>query len=46
LLSGVIYLGLDRLLTALHWPRSVLFAFIAALIVPVAIVYRPKVQNG
>jgi MFS family permease len=45
LLSGVIYLGLDRLLTALHWPRSVLFAFIAALIVPVAIFYRPRVEH-
>jgi acyl-[acyl-carrier-protein]-phospholipid O-acyltransferase/long-chain-fatty-acid--[acyl-carrier-protein] ligase len=44
LLSGVIYLALDRLLTALHWPRSVLFAFNAALILPVALFYRPQAE--
>ena len=42
LLSGLIYLGLDRLITAAGWPRSVLFAFNAMLILPVAVLYRPR----
>src|SRR5262245_9760728 len=42
LLSGLIYFGLDRLITAGGWPRSVLFGFNALLILPVAFVYRPK----
>lgn len=44
LLSGLIYLGLDRLITAAGWPRSVLFGFNALLIVPVAVFYRPKME--
>ena len=44
LLSGAIYLGLDRAITAVGWPRSVLFAFNALLILPVAIFYRPKLD--
>jgi acyl-[acyl-carrier-protein]-phospholipid O-acyltransferase/long-chain-fatty-acid--[acyl-carrier-protein] ligase len=42
LLSGAIYMGFDRLIEAMHWPRSVLFAFDGLLILPVAIFYRPK----
>jgi acyl-[acyl-carrier-protein]-phospholipid O-acyltransferase/long-chain-fatty-acid--[acyl-carrier-protein] ligase len=42
LLSGAIYMACDRLIDAMHWPRSVLFAFNALLILPVALFYRPK----
>jgi MFS family permease len=45
LLSGLIYLGLDRLITAIGLPRSVLFGFNAALILPVALFYRPKAEH-
>jgi acyl-[acyl-carrier-protein]-phospholipid O-acyltransferase/long-chain-fatty-acid--[acyl-carrier-protein] ligase len=44
LLSGAIYMGFDRLIEAMHWPRSVLFAFDGLLILPVALFYRPKPQ--
>jgi acyl-[acyl-carrier-protein]-phospholipid O-acyltransferase/long-chain-fatty-acid--[acyl-carrier-protein] ligase len=40
LLSGAIYMGFDRLIEANGWPRSVLFALTAALILPVAVFYR------
>jgi acyl-[acyl-carrier-protein]-phospholipid O-acyltransferase/long-chain-fatty-acid--[acyl-carrier-protein] ligase len=46
LLSGVIYLGLDRLLVTAGWPRSVLFGFNALLILPVAVLYRPGSQRS
>ena len=42
LLSGAIYMGFDRLIEACHWPRSVLFGLNAALILPVALFYRPR----
>jgi acyl-[acyl-carrier-protein]-phospholipid O-acyltransferase/long-chain-fatty-acid--[acyl-carrier-protein] ligase len=42
LLSGAIYMAFDRLIEAMHWPRSVLFAFDGLLILPVALFYRPK----
>jgi MFS family permease len=44
LLSGAIYMACDRVLEAFHWPRSVLFAFNALLILPVALFYRPKID--
>ncbi|MDX1947906.1 MAG: MFS transporter [Pirellulaceae bacterium] len=44
LLSGAIYMGFDRLIDALDWPRSVLFALTALLILPVAIFYRPRID--
>jgi len=43
LLSGAIYMAFDRLIEALHWPRSVLFAFNALLILPIGLFYRPKI---
>jgi len=46
LLSGAIYMACDRLIDALHWPRSVLFAFNALLILPVALFYRPTAARG
>jgi acyl-[acyl-carrier-protein]-phospholipid O-acyltransferase/long-chain-fatty-acid--[acyl-carrier-protein] ligase len=39
LLSGVVYFGLDRLVDAMHWPRSVIFAGMAFLVWPLAL-YR------
>jgi MFS family permease len=46
LLSGLIYFGLDRVITAFGWPRSVLFGFNALLILPVAVVFRPRESRG
>ena len=40
LLSGAIYMGFDRVIGAAGWPRSVLFALNALLILPVAVLYR------
>jgi acyl-[acyl-carrier-protein]-phospholipid O-acyltransferase/long-chain-fatty-acid--[acyl-carrier-protein] ligase len=42
LLSGVIYMAFDRIVSAFGLPRSVLFGLCALLIVPVAILYRPR----
>ncbi|MCL4206932.1 MAG: MFS transporter [Pirellulaceae bacterium] len=39
-LSGVIYLAFDRWAVAMDWPRSTLFAMIAVLFLPVALMYR------
>ncbi len=44
LLSGAIYMAFDRLIEAVHWPRSVLFAFNALLILPIGLFYRPKIE--
>jgi MFS family permease len=46
LLAGAIYMACDRIIDALHWPRSVLFAFNALLILPVALFYRPTAARG
>jgi acyl-[acyl-carrier-protein]-phospholipid O-acyltransferase/long-chain-fatty-acid--[acyl-carrier-protein] ligase len=40
MISGLIYWLFDRIVEANGWPRSVTFAMIAALILPVAIFYR------
>ncbi|TVS17110.1 MAG: MFS transporter [Planctomycetaceae bacterium] len=39
-LSGIIYLAMDRWAVAMDWPRSILFAMIAGLFLPVALFYR------
>jgi MFS family permease len=44
LLSGAIYMAFDRLIDAMHWPRSILFAFNALLISPIGLFYRPNVE--
>ena len=41
LLSGVVYLGFDKLVDAQGWPRSYIFAMMAILVLPMAIFYRP-----
>jgi len=46
LLSGAIYMAFDRLIDAAGWPRSVLFALTAMLILPVALLYRPREERG
>ena len=42
LLSGAVYMLFDRVIEAAGWPRSVLFGLTAAIILPVAIFYRPR----
>lgn len=39
-LSGAVYMLLDRVITAADWPRSYLFAAMALLFLPVAIFYK------
>lgn len=39
-MSGALYMVLDRLIIAMDWPRSTLFAAMALLFLPVAIFYR------
>ena len=38
--SGLVYLILDRIMTAADWPRSYLFAAMALMFLPVAILYQ------
>lgn len=42
LLSAALYQGLAILIESQQWPRSVMFMFIGALMLPVAIFYRPS----
>ncbi len=39
-LAGFIYLAMDRSAVAMDWPRSTLFAMMAGLFLPVALLYR------
>ncbi len=39
-MSGVLYMVLDRFVIAMDWPRSTLLAAMALLFLPVAIFYR------
>ncbi len=41
LLSAAIYLLFDRIVVALDWPRSSIFAMTALIMLPVALFYRP-----
>ncbi len=38
--SGLLYMALDQLIEAMDWPRSVVFAAMALLFLPVAMFYR------
>ncbi len=38
--SGLLYMALDQLIEAMNWPRSVVFAAMALLFLPVAMFYR------
>jgi acyl-[acyl-carrier-protein]-phospholipid O-acyltransferase/long-chain-fatty-acid--[acyl-carrier-protein] ligase len=42
LLSGVVYSLFDHVVLAWQAPRSVIFAMMAAIILPVAVLYRPQ----
>jgi acyl-[acyl-carrier-protein]-phospholipid O-acyltransferase/long-chain-fatty-acid--[acyl-carrier-protein] ligase len=44
-MSGVLYMVLDRFVIAMGWPRSTLFAAMALLFLPVAILYRLEPTN-
>lgn len=39
-ISGAVYMVLDQLVIALAWPRSAIFAVMALLFLPVAVLYR------
>ena len=42
MISGPLYLLFDRVVVGLNLPRSALFGMTAAIVIPLAIVYRPK----
>ena len=44
--SGLLYMLLDSLITALDWPRSAVFAAMALLFLPVAMLYRMEPNAG
>ncbi|NOY41751.1 MAG: MFS transporter [Planctomycetes bacterium] len=41
-ISGVLYSMLNSLSKALDWPRSIMFLYIAAICLPIALFYHPK----
>jgi len=45
LLASPVYLLFDRLVVWLQWPRSPMFALTALLMLPVALLYRPKSEE-
>jgi acyl-[acyl-carrier-protein]-phospholipid O-acyltransferase/long-chain-fatty-acid--[acyl-carrier-protein] ligase len=42
LLSGVLYYVFDRTVEWQGWPRSMIFAMMAGIVLPLAILYQPK----
>ncbi len=44
LLSGVVYGIFDQIVTTWDWPRSPIFAMMAAIVVPVLAFYHPKFE--
>ena len=40
--SGSIYFAFDKLVAYNEWPRSVIFALAALMVLPIAVIYRPK----
>ncbi|MEO8499175.1 MAG: MFS transporter [Planctomycetota bacterium] len=46
LLSGVLYGLFDRIVVAQGWPRSSIFAMMAVIMLPLAVLYRPKNQDA
>lgn len=42
LLSGATYMGLAALIAKYHWPESISFLVGAAVVLPIALFYRPK----
>jgi len=46
LFSGVLYGLFDRIVEGQGWPRSTIFAMMAAIVLPLAILYRPKNQDA
>lgn len=45
-MSGLVYMALDAMINAMGWPRSTLFAAMALLFLPVAILYRMDSSNA
>jgi len=46
LFSGVLYGLFDGIVEGQGWPRSAIFAMMAAIVLPLAILYRPKNQDA
>jgi acyl-[acyl-carrier-protein]-phospholipid O-acyltransferase/long-chain-fatty-acid--[acyl-carrier-protein] ligase len=42
IVSAGLYQALAQLIEGFHWPRSVMFVFIALLMLPIALFYHPK----
>ena len=42
LLSAAIYFLLSQLISSQSWPRSIMFLFIAAMMLPIVLFYHPK----
>lgn len=46
LFSGVLYGLFDRMVEWQGWPRSAIFAMMAAIVLPLAVLYRPKNEDA
>jgi len=46
LMSGLLYGIFDRVVIAQGWPRSAIFAMMAIIVLPLAILYRPNNANS
>jgi hypothetical protein len=46
LIAGVLYEVFDRAIEQQGWPRSANFAMMAAIVLPLAILYRPKNETA
>ena len=46
LFSGVLYGLFDQIVQRQGWPRSSIFAMMAAIVLPLAVLYRPRNQDG
>ena len=44
-ISGLLYDAFKNLVDFQHWPKSVMFLFIAAIMLPVALFYHPKSEQ-
>ena len=41
-ISGLLYDAIKNLVELQHWPKSIIFLFIASIMLPVALFYHPK----
>jgi len=45
LFSAFFYFAFSQLIDAMDWPKSIMFLFIAALMLPIALFYHPKSES-